>query len=93
MNIKIKINIKVKSDGLGHGQGHGHRNRHEHGHGHGKRYEHGDNTRHEHGQKKLGSQLRAATAPYFYGSILLRALTPKIIVVLTYVSKKQFLSN
>jgi hypothetical protein len=29
-----------------------------------------------------------ATAPYFYGSILLRALESKIIVVLTYVSKK-----
>jgi hypothetical protein len=34
-----------------------------------------------------------ATAPYFYGSILLRALKSKIILVLTYVSKTKFLSN
>jgi hypothetical protein len=32
--------------------------------------------------------VRTAAAPYFYGSILLRALESKIIVVLTYVSKK-----
>ncbi len=36
--------------------------------------------------------IQLATAPYFYGSILLRALASKIIVVLTYVSKKKFLS-
>jgi hypothetical protein len=29
-----------------------------------------------------------ATAPYFYGSILLRALKSEIIVLLTYVYKK-----
>jgi hypothetical protein len=29
-----------------------------------------------------------ATAPYFYGSILLRAIKSKIIVVLTYVNNK-----
>ncbi len=29
-----------------------------------------------------------ATAPYFYGSIILRALKSKILVLLTYVFKK-----
>jgi hypothetical protein len=36
---------------------------------------------------KLGAAA-LATAPYFYGSILLRALKSKIIVLLTYVYKK-----
>jgi hypothetical protein len=34
-----------------------------------------------------------ATAPYFYGSILLRALKSEIIVLLTYVHKKECPSN
>ncbi len=32
--------------------------------------------------------VRTATAPYFYGSILLRALKSEIIVLLTYEQKK-----
>jgi hypothetical protein len=42
---------------------------------------------------QLTTGLAWATAPYFYGSILLRVLTSKIIVVLTYVSKKKILCN
>ncbi len=37
--------------------------------------------------------LTGATAPYFYGSILLRALKSKIIVVLTYLFNKNCASN
>jgi hypothetical protein len=33
--------------------------------------------------------VRTATAPYFYGSILLRALKSKRMVLLTYVYKKK----
>ncbi len=37
--------------------------------------------------------IRSATAPYFYGSILLRALKSEIIVLLTYVYKNKCQSN
>ncbi len=52
--------------------------------------DHGRGRRRDVGQKYPGeslvyySGLQVATARYFYGSILLRALKPKIIVLLTY---------
>jgi hypothetical protein len=36
---------------------------------------------------------KTATAPYFYGFILLRAVKSKIIIVLTYVFRTKFLYN